>query len=206
MFRHVLQSLHMIVHFVTSNKGKVRNARRALREYGIQIKQIEMELAESRSEDPKDIALEKAEQAFKALGKPVIVEDSGFFIRALNGFPMTHVKFSLKTIGIEKILKMLEDVKDRRAEWRMTVAYVYGPGKHRVFTFVEKGKIATESRPVKRKMMSDYWRLYIPTVFKGNELALCEMTSKQLKDWTEFYASHNQFRMFGEWYVKHSKR
>jgi len=192
----------MIVHFVTSNKGKVRNARRALRDYGIQVKQIEMELAESRSEDPKDIALEKAEQAYKALGEPVIVEDSGFFIRALNGFPMTHIKFSLKTLGIENIMKMLESVKDRRAEWRMTAAYVYGPGKHRVFTFIEKGIIAEKPRPIKRKMMSELWRIYVPTVLKNNKLALSEMTSAQEEAWTDYYSKNNQFRMFGEWFSR----
>ncbi|MBI4592540.1 hypothetical protein HY733_03790 [Candidatus Uhrbacteria bacterium] len=79
----------------------------------------------SRSEDPTDIALEKATQAYKKFRKPLLVEDSGFFIDALGGFPMTHVKFSLKTLGIEGILRAMRGTKNRNCEWHMTLAYVW---------------------------------------------------------------------------------
>jgi inosine/xanthosine triphosphate pyrophosphatase family protein len=83
---------------------------------------VAIEVVESRAEDPAEIALEKAEQAFLLGHKPVIVEDSGFFIHALGNFPQTHVKFSLKTLGIERILKMLVDESDRSCSWRRSVA------------------------------------------------------------------------------------
>ena len=124
----------MTVYFATSNAGKVVNAKKALAPFGIEVKQLNIDLIESRAEDPADIALEKAQQAFARYKKPLIVEDSGFFIKALGGFPMTHIKFSLKTVGIKNILKMLRGSK-RDAEWRMSLAYVWGPGKHKVFTF-----------------------------------------------------------------------
>lgn len=192
----------MKVYFATSNEGKVKNAQTTLAPFGIEVEQIAMDLIESRAEDPADIALEKAKQAFKELKHPIIVEDSGFFIESLGGFPMTHIKFSLKTLGVKNILKMLRGVKNRNAEWRMTLAYVQSEKKFKTFTFVEKGRIAQSLRPIKRSMMSDYWRLYIPEMAIGNKLALCEMTDTALDGWQQYYADHNQFKMFGLWFAK----
>jgi XTP/dITP diphosphohydrolase len=194
----------MDIYFVTTNKGKIANAQMALGSFGITVKQLEMELVESRSEDPKDIALEKARQAFAEAKQPVIVEDSGFFIEALGGFPMTHINFSLKTLGIKNILKMMEGRRNRKAEWRMTLAYVYGREKYETFTFIERGIIAHELRPLKRPMMSDYWRVYIPKMIPSNRLALCEMKDKALEAWQNYYKKNNHFMMFGRWFSKKS--
>jgi XTP/dITP diphosphohydrolase len=180
----------MTIYFATSNAGKVANAQAALRPFGITVKQTDVDLVESRSEDPAVIALEKATQAYKKFRKPLLVEDSGFFIEALGGFPMTHIKFSLKTIGIEGILRAMptspagrRGAKNRNCEWRMTLAYVYGPGKHKTFTFVEKGVIAERPRPIKRPMMSAYWRLYVPKMHNAkNAKALSDMSEKEMEE------------------------
>ena len=138
----------MKVYFATSNTSKVANAQAALAPFGIAVEQIAIDLVESRSEDPAVIALEKARQAYAKLRRPVIVEDSGFFIRALGDFPKTHIRLSLNTLGVANILKMLKGVKDRHAEWRMTLAYVSGPHQFKTFTYVERGEIAKSRRPV----------------------------------------------------------
>jgi len=139
----------MEISFVTTNKGKIHNAKKALALSGFKVKPVNIEMPESRAEDPRDIALEKAKYAHKILKKPIIVEDSGFFVRALGGFPMTHIKFSLTTLGTDNILKMLKGVKDRHAEWRMTLAYVDGKGKSKTFTFIEPGEISLSKRKAK---------------------------------------------------------
>ncbi|HLD81834.1 MAG TPA: non-canonical purine NTP pyrophosphatase [Patescibacteria group bacterium] len=193
----------MIVFFATSNTMKVEDAKDALKHYGIHVRQLRTELSESRSEDPAKIALEKAKQAYAKFKKPVIVEDSGFFIHALSGFPMTHIRFSLSTLGVKNILKMLSGAKNRNAEWRMSLVYVYGKNKHRTFTFVEKGVIADSIRPVRRKIKSDYWRIYIPKMIK-NDKTLSQMIDKDLRIWEEYYRTNNQFQMFGKWYQKRS--
>ena len=198
---------HMsLIYFVTSNTGKVKKAKIALKKYGITVKQIKIDLSESRAEDPAMIALEKAREAYKRLKKPVIVEDSGFFIRALGGFPMTHVKFSLRTLGIKYILRAMRGLKDRHAEWRMTVVYVFGPSKFQSFTFIAKGTLALAPRPVKREMMSEYWRLFIPSMLPGNKKALCEMAEEDLQAWNDYGSSHNQFELFGKWLSEKKKK
>ncbi|MCR4311492.1 MAG: hypothetical protein NUV54_02945 [Candidatus Taylorbacteria bacterium] len=189
----------MKVLFATSNKKKVENAKRSMSKHGIEVEQVEVELTESRSFDPEVIAVEKADQAFELLQKPVMVEDSGFFVNAIGEFPKTHVKFSLETLGINNILKTLEGVKDRQAEWRMCVAYASGLHEHKLFTFIEPGEIAEAPREVKRDIMSDYWRIYIPKTDSGNKLALSEMAEEDLAKWRKFNTERNQFDMLGRW-------
>lgn len=188
------------IYFATSNSGKVANAAAALKPFGIAVRQAEIELAESRAEDPAEIALEKATQAYRKFKKPLLVEDSGFFIEALGGFPMTHIKFSLKTLGVDGILRAMRGAKSRKCEWRMTLAYVYGPGKHKSFTFVEKGVIAEKPRPVKRPMMSDYWRLYVPKMLDAkNTKALSDMSEEEMGKWMEYFSKNNHFLQLGMW-------
>ncbi len=194
----------MTIYFATSNVGKVKNAQAALAPFGITVKQEEVDLIESRAEDPAEIALEKAQQAYVKFKKPMMVEDSGFFIEALGGFPMTHIKFSLKTLGVDGILRALRGAKSRACEWRMTVAYVYGPGKSKSFTFIEKGVIASRARPVKRTMMSDYWRLYIPKLLNTeNKKALSEMSDEEMTEWMAYFSKNNQFLKLGKWLARH---
>lgn len=189
----------MNIFFATSNKGKINNATEALAHFGIKVKQYNFDFIESRSEDPAKIALEKAKQVFHVIRQPVIVEDSGFFIEALGGFPMTHIKFSLQTLGINAILKALRNEKNRKAYWKMTVAYVSAVNKCKTFTFIEKGELTQEPRPINRTLMSDYWRIYIPKMIKNNTLALSEMEEESLKQWKDYYAQNNHFMKFGQW-------
>jgi XTP/dITP diphosphohydrolase len=43
--------------------------------------------------DILEIVKKKAEDAYYALGKPVMVEDTGFFIEAHQGFPGPFIKY-----------------------------------------------------------------------------------------------------------------
>lgn len=191
------------IYFATSNAGKVANAQAALKPFGITVKQATIELAESRAEDPAEIALEKAVQAYKKFKKPLLVEDSGFFIDALGGFPMTHIKFSLKTLGIEGILNAMRGAKNRKCEWRMSLVYVDGPKAHKTFTFVEHGVIATKPRDVKRPMGSDYWRVYVPKMLNPrNTKSLSEMSEPDMDAYRNFFATHNHFLQLGKWLTK----
>ena len=95
------------IYFVTTNKEKIKQASKSLSRFNIELKDVNLEMPESRAEDSKEIAIEKAKIAFDKLKKPVIVEDSGFYIKSLGGFPMTHIKFSLKTLGIFFVLSLV---------------------------------------------------------------------------------------------------
>ncbi len=85
--------------FATSNSEKVQRLNDALERENItdiQIVQREMDLPEPRSEDIQQIAEAKARFAYQQIQRPCVVQDSGFFIYSLNGFPRAFVNFCLR--------------------------------------------------------------------------------------------------------------
>lgn len=71
------------LYFATSSTWKFQQGQAYLKQFGIDLKQANMELPESRSEDVVEIAKEKATFAYEQLKQPVIVIDGAFHIKAL---------------------------------------------------------------------------------------------------------------------------
>jgi len=135
----------MKVNFITSNKGKVKEFRQIL-EPEIEVNHIEMSYPELRSDNPEEIAKTSAEMLANKLKKPVVVEDSGLFIKALNDFPGTCSAYIHKRIGLKGIIKLMEGIKDRQCTYKSTVAYCE-PGKKPIsFLGEEKGNVAERIR------------------------------------------------------------
>ena len=112
--------------FVTHNTGKIKSAEKYFK--NLKFKTFNYELDEPRSDDIKEIATAKVKQAYNLVKRPCIALDTDFRIEALNGFPRAFVNFSLDTIGIEGILKLMENKQDRRCAFNECLAY--HDGKH----------------------------------------------------------------------------
>ena len=135
----------MQINLITSNLGKVKELKAYL-EPEIKINHIKHEYRELRSDAPEEIAKESAKRLANELKKPVVVEDSGLFIKALNDFPGTCSSYIHKRIGLKGILKLMKDAKDRECTYKSAIAYCK-PGKEPIsFLGEEKGTIAKEIR------------------------------------------------------------
>lgn len=131
----------LIINFVTSNLGKVREFKQIL-EPQIKVNHIKLSYPEIRSEDSEEIARHSAKELAEKFKKNIVVEDSGLFIRALNGFPGTYSATVHKKIGLEGIIRMMKDAQGRECEYKSAVAYCE-PGKNPVsFLGTENGRIA----------------------------------------------------------------
>lgn len=135
----------IIINFVTSNKNKVREFRQIL-EPEIKVNHIKISYLELRSDNPEEIARHSAGMLASKLKKPVVVEDSGLFIRALNGFPGTCSAYIHKRIGLRGIIKLMEGVKDRQCTYKSAVGYCEPNKKAISFLGEEKGKVALSIR------------------------------------------------------------
>jgi XTP/dITP diphosphohydrolase len=129
---------------VTSNAGK---AAEVAAFFGglLEVDHVALEVPEHRSRDIAEIARRKAQFAFSQLNTPLIVDDTGFFIDALNGFPGTYAAFVLNSIGNAGILKLMECIPDRNARFTTSIAYA---DEHdiQVFTGNLEGRIARNPR------------------------------------------------------------
>ena len=143
----------MTIWFMTSNEGKVAEAKEHFSQYGIDVEQFEFEAIEPQSDDLEIVALSKIEQAISSLPNEndmILVEDAGLFVNALEGFPGVYSSYALNTIGCSGILKLLDHLKSedlvmdarlRSAEFR-AVAVLYHNGITTVAEGVCPGRIA----------------------------------------------------------------
>ena len=160
--------------FVTHNKGKIASAQRQLA--GVNVKIFEYELDEPRSDDIKFISKAKVEEAYNLVKKPCISLDCGFWIEELNGFPRAFVNFSLETLGLEGILKLMEGKENRNCKFTECLSYYDGKEVHQ-FMGEHKGRLAKEilGNDTNEKW-SDLWYIYIPS---GYEKTLAQMTKEE---------------------------
>ncbi|MFB6173405.1 MAG: XTP/dITP diphosphatase [Halobacteriales archaeon] len=116
-----------MLRFVTTNEGKVREAREYLSTL-TDVEQFDYEYAEIQSDDLATIAARGAREAFEAAGgeAPVIVDDAGLFIEALGGFPGPYSSYVEDTLGIERVARLAREEETRRAAFRGVVAYYDG--------------------------------------------------------------------------------
>lgn len=111
------------LYFVSSNLNKFREIEPILRQYGIVSQLIEMSIQEIQSESVHRIAESKSNYAFQHLLKPVLIEDDGFYISSLNGFPGQYSSFVYKTLGNQGIMKLMLNKVNRRAYFLSVIAY-----------------------------------------------------------------------------------
>jgi XTP/dITP diphosphohydrolase len=132
---------------VTSNPGKAREFENIFSEYKLSFRIEPIKTPEIQAMDLRIIAEESAIYAYDILREPVLVEDAGLFINALNGFPGPFSSYAYKTIGIKGMLKLMENVEDRRARFLSVIAF-YTPmiGGVKIFTGEVEGYIAMEPR------------------------------------------------------------
>jgi XTP/dITP diphosphohydrolase len=183
--------------FVTTNKGKIAYANDVIS--NTRVIPYEYDLIEPREDDIKVIAETKVRQAYEKTKKPCIAMDIGFFIRQLNGFPRAYVNYALDTIGIEGILKLMEDVDDRYCEFRECLAY-YDGDKLELFESIGPAKLSNEIRGTEKEhKLSDLWYIVEPNGF-GKTLA--EFDDDDFKKHRK-HREKSSLSIFGQWYEKH---
>lgn len=114
--------------FATSNLNKFEEVSEIARSYSIDLELCSAPKIEVQGENLREIVLKSAILAYFYCNKPVLVEDAGLFIKALNGFPGPYSNYVYKTIGINGVLKLLENVENREACFKSSAALVYENG------------------------------------------------------------------------------
>ncbi len=108
---------------VTGNENKLREFRSILGEGLINEK---IDLDEIQSMNLIEICEHKVKQAYGILRKPVLVEDTGFFLDEFNGLPGPFIKFFEEKLGNSAAIKLLGTSDNRVAKQVCCVAYFDG--------------------------------------------------------------------------------
>lgn len=120
------------IYYATGNPAKFEEVKLFFDDYPeIELKQFDHDLIEPQSDNQKEIALFKAEQAWDMLQKPVLVDDSGIFFSKYKNFPGTFTKYIYQSLGMENIAKLYDE--GDKANFELNLVYYYGPNKYKIF-------------------------------------------------------------------------
>jgi XTP/dITP diphosphohydrolase len=156
--------------FVTGNPNKLREAREIL---GVDIQQADPgELNEIQTIYVDELIRHKADEAYKIIGAPIIVEDTGLVFHAWNGLPGALIKWFLETVDNEGLIKMLRGEKDRTALAQCFIAFNDGSDIR-----VVKGEISgTIAESVRGENGFGWDKIFIP---EGHDRTFGEMTADE---------------------------
>jgi XTP/dITP diphosphohydrolase len=131
-----------MIYFVTSNKGKFVEAAAIFGD----LVQKDIGYTEIQADTLDEVAAFGMKEVAARLKGPVMLEDAGLFVEALQGFPGVYSAYVQKTIGNAGILRLMQGVDDRRAYFKSVIAYAEPDGEPVMFSGVVHGQIGFEAR------------------------------------------------------------
>ena len=186
-----------VIFFATNNINKFNEARKVLAEHKIAVGMLRVKTLEIQSESLKEIAETSVLQAFEKCHLPIIVEDAGLFIDALNGFPGPYAAYVYRTIGNRGLLKLMADNEDRKAKFQSVVAYYSAELKSPICFIGEvKGEVIRKEKRGKGKSGFGFDPIFQPE--DSNE-TFAEMTTVEKNKYSH---RANALQKFAEWYKK----
>ena len=183
-----------LIYFATSNPHKFEEARLVLGEYGLGVVKLDHKGLEIQADDLEDIARTAVTHLSKTQSRHTIVEDAGLFVKALEGFPGPYSSYILRTIGNEGVLKLMQNVSDRRAEFKSAVAFCAPNIQPRCFQGVVEGSLSLEARGTHG---FGFDPIFIPSEGDGRTFAEMEMEEKN-----EISHRARAMRAFAKWYME----
>jgi len=186
------------INFVTSNRSKFLALQKHVAPYGFTVVQVELPLIEPQYSSVEEVSYSKALQAFERIQESVVVEDSGFSIDELSGFPGPYTKYVLETIGVAGLLRLAEPLQSRTCRFISVLTYINTQEK--AVTFSDRNGTGTLALAVDEtdceEMWSDLWRIFIPDGVTSPMTAISESErASLLKQWT----ANSVYTQFARW-------
>lgn len=148
----------------TGNKYKVQEMKKILKEYSINLKQKKIKLLEPDFDSQREVAKEKAKQAYQKLKKPLIAEDTGVYFEAYNNFPGMLAKRVYLGIGFPGLLALIKKAKNKKAYFLTIVCY-YDGKKFKTFEGKLEGKLLDKTVSLEKDRLP-YEKIFVPRGFK----------------------------------------
>jgi len=178
--------------YVTGNAHKAEYFSKIM---GMDIPHQKIDVDELQSLDLKEIVEHKARQAYAAVKKPVIVEDTRLTFNALGKLPGPLIKWFLEELGTDGLCSLLDNYNDRSAVAGAAIAY-YDGQKLQVFEESLPGIIA--EMPAQTKDGFGWNKVFIPD---GSDITLAEMDEETFRG---YYVQIKPFSQLSE-YINASK-
>lgn len=125
------------VYFITGNANKFAEVKSMLPK----VEQLDIDLPEIQEIDAKEIIKAKLEAAYQHAEGEFIVEDTSLYLDGLGGLPGPLIKWFLKTIGNDGLVKLSQSFGNDGAEAKTIIGYARNRDEIYFFEGIVKGKI-----------------------------------------------------------------
>ena len=180
----------MKLYFVTGNKYKLAEIEEVLREYEIELEQVDTKGDEIQAYTVLAVVEDSAKKIAKKFSKPFIVEDASLQVEVLSTFPGPYSSYVFKTLGPAGILKLMEGQDDRHAEFHSAMAYGENGKSAKRFVGVAEGTISKE---IRGEGGFGFDPIFIPN---GSRKTFAEMV---MNEKNRFSHRGKAARVLGEW-------
>lgn len=182
-----------VAFFATGNVHKFNEARFLLSEFKVVAAMLRVKTVEIQDSNIEIIAITSVLSAVEKCRLPVIVEDAGLFVGALNDFPGPYSSYVFQTIGTCGILRLMKGIDDRRACFRSVVAFCKPREKPITFHGKVEGKIVQNERG---DSGFGFDPIFAP--LKGDGRTFAEMKTEEKNKYSH---RAEALKKFAKWYV-----
>ena len=184
---------------VTSNKYKKWEFHETFVRYlpKINIAFKSQKFHESCCVSPEENVRNKALQAFKSFKKPVLIDDTLFFLNKYNDFPGMHAKWLMNSIGINGILRLTNN--GDKALFRSYLGF-YDGKILRVFKGEINGRLLVKIDRKKMRKGLDYSALFVP---RGEKIPMADFyksciffnshRARAVKKFSRFFKKYHEY-------------
>ena len=196
----------MKVIFATTNNRKLQDLNDVIKDNNLDLEVVSLsDIGWDRGEIEEDgttiaeNSLIKANAVFdfcqeNAVTYPIITDDAGLFVKALNGEPGVYTaryadeelskdETLPKHFCLIKMINKLKEEKNRDAEYKCVVTVMFANGKYEQFTATTKGLIDKKiNEPIKKPY---FYSLFVE---KETNMPFNQLTKDQLKNTYRFKA------------------
>lgn len=109
----------MAISFVTGSEDKFKEAKSVISD----LIQVKLDLPEIQDISAEIVIEEKLRTAFDRMRSEVVVEDTSLYFDDWNGLPGPLVKWFLKTVGNQGLVKMLQPFGNTKATAKTVIGY-----------------------------------------------------------------------------------
>ncbi|OPY33236.1 MAG: Non-canonical purine NTP pyrophosphatase [Methanomassiliicoccales archaeon PtaU1.Bin124] len=106
---------------VTGNMHKLQEFQHGLGQLGITVSLLKADCDEVQADTLEEVVRSCLDQIADQGHEDFILDDSGLFVHALNGFPGVYSSYVFSTIGNDGILKLLNGSEDRTAHFECCI-------------------------------------------------------------------------------------
>jgi XTP/dITP diphosphohydrolase len=195
------------INFITSNQGKVKSLENSLKLNNIDVLVCaqNLDIMEPQFDTVHEVSKFKALKAFEVLKEPVLVEDGGFSVFELKGFPGVYTKYVLKTLGADGILKLMSGIENRTAKFIGVATFINKDGD--IFQFEREGgefEISKEKVDIQSPFAwSELWKIIYLKEYNKN---LCELSEQEVSEYYGKAGANGSIQKFVNWYINEYKR